>query len=118
MTADATSVQTYIRPVDATVSIRVGGALIARSNRALEVIEGTAPPIVYIPREDVAMDLLERVPADPGAARTAVTRYAILSPMGRIEAAWSYEAPRPPLWAIAGRLAFHPDRSLTDLDTA
>jgi len=119
MTAVATSVQTYIRPVDATVSVRVGGALIARSNRALEVIEGAAPPVVYIPREDVAMDLLERLPADPGAARTAVTRYAIVTPAGRTEAAaWSYEAPRPPLWAIAGRLAFHPDRSLTDLDPA
>lgn len=119
MTAGATSVQIYIRPVDATVSIRAGGALIARSTRALEVIEGAAPPVVYLPREDVAMDLLERAPAEPGPARYAITRYAILTPSGRIEAAaWSYETPRQPLGAIAGRLAFHPDRSVTDLEPA
>jgi uncharacterized protein (DUF427 family) len=121
MTAGATSVQIYIRPVVATVSVRAGGVLVARSSRALEVIEGTAPPVVYIPREDVAMDLLERTPADPGAgaSRNPVTRYAIRTAAGRIEAAaWSHETPRPTLGAIAGRLAFHPDRSVTDLDPA
>lgn len=97
-----------IRDADGTWSVRAGGAVLGESSRALELAEGDAPPVIYFPRDDIAMAFLE--PAEhtsqcphKGAARyfSIVTNSAVLK-----NAAWSYETPGSGLEAIAGHLAF------------
>lgn len=92
-----------------------GGRVAADTRRALTLREAALPPVHYIPREDVAMALLRR-----SARRTHcpwkgdAAHFDIVPPDGGgtpVEAvAWSYEAPFPAVAAIAGHLAFYPDR--------
>jgi uncharacterized protein (DUF427 family) len=112
MSEAARSIQIHIRPAQGTRTARAGGALIARSERALELIEGSYPPVVYFPREDVAMDLLDRTPrATTCPHKGEASYFSIVTPSVRLEnAVWSYEAPRQHVGAIAGHLAFYPDR--------
>ncbi len=39
-------------------TVRAGGAVIAESENALELSEGDYAPVIYFPREDIAMALL------------------------------------------------------------
>lgn len=104
--------QIHIRPSPDLWSVHAGGALIGRSARAVEVAEGSYAGVLYLPRDDVAMDLLERstkVTHCPHKGDAA--HYAIITPAGRLEnAVWSYETPKQHLGAIAGHLAFYPNR--------
>ena len=49
-----------IAPAPGRVTVRADGAVIASSDRALALREADYPPVLYIPREDVAMDRLRR----------------------------------------------------------
>ena len=44
----------------AVAALRAGGAVIASSDRALALREAAYPPVLYIPRADVAMGRLQR----------------------------------------------------------
>ena len=101
-----------IRPAEGTWVVRAGGAVIGESTRALELCEGSYDPVIYFPREDVAMAFLD--PSDrtttcphKGEASyfTIVTKSTTLP-----DAVWSYENPKEGVEAIAGHLAFYPDR--------
>ncbi len=101
-----------IRPAPGRYIIRAHGAIIGETDRALELIEGSRAPVIYVPREDVAMALL-----DPSDRRTTCpfkgeARYfTVATPEARLEnAVWSYENPKPGAKAIAGYLAFYPDK--------
>ena len=48
-----------IRPAEGTWVVRAGGAVLGESSRALELVEGDYPPVIYFPREDIAMAFLE-----------------------------------------------------------
>ncbi|MEM9757042.1 MAG: DUF427 domain-containing protein [Pseudomonadota bacterium] len=101
-----------IHPAQGTWVVRGGGAIIAESTAALELVEGRYPPVVYFPRKDVAMAFLE--PSDRTSTcphKGAATYFSITSPDGSVEdAAWSYESPVDAVGAIAGHLAFYADR--------
>jgi uncharacterized protein (DUF427 family) len=118
MAVAASSPQVHIRPAPGTWSVRAGGALIARSTRALEMIEGSRPPVLYFPRDDVATDLLDRTATVTTCPlKGAAAHFAIVTPAGRIEdAAWSYETPRQHVGTIAGHLAFYPERATLTVD--
>ncbi len=110
------SSQIHIRPATGTWTIRAGGALIGQSDRALELTEGSSLPVVYVPRDDVMMDMLDRSDRTTACPHKGVASYySILTPSGRIEnAVWSYETPKSQMGAIAGHLAFYPDRVLLE----
>ena len=85
-----------IRPAEGTWVVRAGGAVIGESTRALELREGSYDPVIYFPREDVAMAFLD--PSDrtttcphKGEASyfTIVTKSTTLP-----DAVWSYENPK------------------------
>lgn len=99
-----------IAPAGGTWVARAEGAVIAESRGALELAEGLRSPVVYFPRSDVAMALMEpseRVTRCPHKGQTVY--FHIIGPGGRIDdAAWSYEAPIPDAAAIAGHIAFDP----------
>lgn len=97
------------RKAPGTWSVRAGGAVLAESSNAVELTEGSAPFVIYFPREDIAMEFLE--PTDhattcphKGAASyfSIVTKSTVLK-----NAAWSYETPKDSLSGIAGHIAFY-----------
>ena len=97
-----------IHPAPGTWVVRAGGAVIGESRAALELTEGDYPPVIYFPRADLAMAML-----DPSPTRTAcrwkgeasylslVTKSTTLADVG-----WSYEQPLPGMERIAGMIAF------------
>lgn len=101
-----------IRPATGTVTIRAEGNIIGESTRALELVEGSRAPVLYIPREDVAMALLE--PSSNSSTcslKGQASYYTIVTPSKRLtDAVWSYETPNDDAADIAGHLAFYTDR--------
>lgn len=98
-----------IYPAAGTWVVRVGGAVMGESTTALELREGDYPPVIYFPRDDIAMALLDRTekvthcPHKGDAAHfSIVTRSAVLE-----NAAWSYEEPLEAMDAIRGHVAFY-----------
>lgn len=104
----------YIRigPSASTWVVRAMGAVLADSDVALELREGAYPAVPYFPRSDVAMQLFERSATTSTCPHKGVaTYYSFVGKSGRVkDAAWSYEAPKAGAEAIAGHLAFYPDR--------
>jgi uncharacterized protein (DUF427 family) len=104
--------QIHIRPAQGVWTVRASGAVIAESERALELSEGPYPPVIYFPREDAALALLERSTRQSACPHKGeASYYSIVTPSGLLpDAVWSYEAPKQPMGAIAGFLAFYPDK--------
>ena len=97
-----------IRPATGTWVVRAGGAVLGETTQALELVEGDFPPVIYIPKSDIAMAFL-----DPTQTTTtcrhkgAANYYSIIAKSGEIaDAAWSYEDPLPDVAEIKGYLAF------------
>lgn len=101
-----------IGPAEGTWVIRAGGAVLAETTRALELVEGGMTPVIYFPRADVAMALMEPSPTRSTCPwKGDASYFSVIGPAGRItDAAWSYETPLPGCEAIAGYIAFYPTR--------
>lgn len=101
-----------IRALSGTWVARAAGAIIGESKRAIELTEGSYPPVIYFPREDIAMAFLER--SDTTSVCThkgTASHYAIIAKSGAIpDAAWSYEDPIATVAEIREHLAFYPDK--------
>lgn len=105
-----------IAPAKGTYVVRAGGAVIAESSRALILREGRLEPVVYFPRADIAMELL-----DPSETRTTcphkgvASHFHIAAKSGPItDAAWSYTNPVAGAEAIAGHLAFYAEKAIVE----
>ncbi len=121
MTASARakeSVWDYPRPprveaCDRSVRVEHGGEVVARSDRALRVLETASPPTIYIPAADVRVELLVEVEGqhtycewkgrasyfdlETGAERAAA-------------AAWRYPDPRDAFANLRDHIAFYAGR--------
>ncbi|MWD26953.1 DUF427 domain-containing protein [Aquicoccus sp. SCR17] len=104
-----------IREADGKWTVRAGGAVLGETSRALELSEEGYPPVIYFPREDIAMAFL-----DPSDHRTHcpwkgdAAYFSIVAQSRRMEnAAWSYEDPKKEVARIAGHIAFHSDDGVT-----
>ena len=88
------------------------GKMIGETMRALELREAGYKPVAYIPREDVEMSLFERsdrVTTCP--YKGEANYYSLHDGEARDEnAVWTYETPNESVAAIAGHLAFYPNR--------
>lgn len=105
-----------IAPAEGTWIVRAGGAILAESKRALELREGSYPPVIYFPREDVAMALFERSPTATTCPHKGEASYfSFVGPDGTLrDAAWCYESPIDSAAPIAGHLAFYPNKVLVE----
>lgn len=99
-----------LRPDGREVVVRWGGVEVARTSRAIRVVETSHPPGWYLPPTDVRLDLLQ-----PGSGASACewkgrARYwDVVTADGRLPgAAWSYPEPTRRFRPIAGYLAFYP----------
>lgn len=101
-----------IAPSSGTWVVRAGGAVLGETRRAVELREGSFPPVIYVPREDIAMALLERTERLSTCPwKGEASYFSIRSPEGPLaNAVWSYETPKAGMEEIAGHLAFYPDK--------
>ena len=96
----------------ARVTVSLGGQVLADSAEALVLREAAYPPVLYIPRKDVAMALLERTDhASYCPYKGDAAYYSIPSGGARsANAVWTYEAPYDSVAVIKDHLAFYTDR--------
>lgn len=101
-----------IDPEPRIVRVVFNGIVIAETSRALRLTEASYPPVHYIPREGARMEYFA-----PTAQRTRCpykgeASYFALEAGGKRSdnAVWCYESPFPAVAAIAGALAFYPQR--------
>jgi uncharacterized protein (DUF427 family) len=101
-----------IRKSPGTWVIRANGAVIGESRNALELTEGSSAAVIYFPRADLAMALMDRSTRQSTCPwKGAASYFSLTTESGTIrDAAWSYETPKPGVAEIAGHLAFYPDK--------
>lgn len=105
-----------IRKAAGTWTVRAGGAVLGETTQALELTEDGYLPVIYFPRTDVAMALLDRAATLSICPWKGVaSHYSIVGQTATIaDAAWSYEDPSPGMERIAGYLAFYLDRATVE----
>ena len=105
-----------LRKAPGTWVLRAGGAVLGETRSAVELTEGGYPAVIYFPRVDIAMALLDKTEtATTCPTKGSASYYSIVTTSSTIhDAAWSYETPKPGFEAIAGHLAFYPDRATVE----
>ena len=109
------SVWDYPRPPaqvqsDDVVEIRNDDTLIARSERAIRVLETASPPTVYIPPDDVNQDHLVSMKQATFCEWKGTASYWALAADPDTAVGWSYPDPKPAFEAIRGWFCFYPGR--------
>lgn len=101
-----------IEPTTGRVRVLSGGKVIADSRNALTLRESHYPPVQYIPRSDVDMQLLARTDNETYCPYKGDAAYYSIAPGGEVavNAVWTYEAPYDAVATIKDHLAFYPDR--------
>lgn len=112
------SVWDYPRPpamVPSSERVRVvhHGVVIADTTAAIRILETSQPPGYYLPRSDIAMEHLHTSRTRTLCEWKGVADYWTLQVPGTAavaDAGWSYASPTPAYEAIAGHIAFYPQR--------
>jgi len=107
-----------IEPSPGRVIVKLGDKVVADSRNTLTLREASYPPVHYIPRADVDMALLEPSPHQTYCPYKGDAAYfSVRGGDARLaNAVWSYENPYDAVTAIAGHLAFYPDRFTISAD--
>ena len=105
-------------PNDRRIRIEFAGETIAESSRGLRVLEGRYDPVVYVPREDVRVELLEKTDHTTYCPFKGHASYYTIRAGGQVSenAIWSYEDPYDQVAALKDCVAVYLDRvdSLTE----
>ncbi|WP_375228143.1 DUF427 domain-containing protein [Roseobacter sp. S98] len=104
-----------IRKAEGTWSVRAGGAVLGESDNALELIEGDYPPVIYFPRDDIAMAFLDGTDKSTHCPYKGDASYfsVVTKSTTLTDVAWSYEAPIEDVARIKGHLAFYTNGDVT-----
>ena len=98
-----------VEPCHPRVRIELAGRVIADSARALEVLETSHPPAIYVPVTDFAPGVLTR-----SSARSTWCEFkghaTYFDVLGERAAGWGYESPSPGYEALVGHVAVYPGR--------
>lgn len=102
-----------VTPTAGRVVVRVNGDVIADSRDALTLQESNYPAVQYIPLSDVDRDALRpSVTATYCPYKGDAGYFGVATDAGAVDdAAWFYERPYPAVAAIAGHVAFYPDKA-------
>ncbi|OBI84604.1 DUF427 domain-containing protein [Mycobacterium sp. E740] len=103
-----------VEPTGSHVTVRVDGEVVAETDRALTLQESTYPAVRYIPLDDVNAQRLR--PSDTTTYcpfKGDATYYHVVTEAGVTvdDAVWTYVNPYPAVGAIAGHVAFYPDKA-------
>jgi uncharacterized protein (DUF427 family) len=110
-----------IEPSDQRFVVRASGHLVADSVATLTLSEAAYPPVQYFPMADVEQGLLRTSSTSTYCPyKGDASYYSIAGPDGDVEdAIWTYVDPYPAVRAIAGYVAFYPDRvSITPFEVS
>jgi len=101
-----------IEPNRSRVRVSVGGRIVADTTGALTMLEGNHATVLYVPRGDVDMTLLQRTDHGSYCPYKGDCNYYSIPAGGdrSVNAVWTYEAPFAAVAAIKDYLAFYPDR--------
>ncbi|SFR43801.1 DUF427 domain-containing protein [Litoreibacter janthinus] len=101
-----------LRNAPGSYSIRAAGAVLGESSNVIELSEGNLAPVLYVPREDLAMAFFDKNDTTSHCPHKGdASYYTLEAKSGPIkDAAWSYETPNEGLERIAGHLAFYADK--------
>lgn len=98
-----------IRQAEGTWVVRAGGAVIAESKKAKELSEDGYEDVIYFPREDVGMVLLDNSNHTSHCPHKGDASYFdIVTKSTTIkDAAWSYASAKEDVAEIDGHIAFY-----------
>lgn len=97
------------KPAGARVQVRFNGEVIADSQDAILLEEGSYPPVYYFPRKDVKMERLKRSTHSTHCPfKGDASYYSLVN--GAQNAVWTYETPYDEMSAIKEHVAFYPDK--------
>ena len=104
-----------IRKAEGVWTVRSGGAVLGESSNALELSEGDYPPVIYFPRDDIAMAFLDRTDKTTHCPHKGDASYfSIVNKSATLKnAVWSYENPKDAVAAIKDHLAFYAGDDVT-----
>lgn len=103
-----------VEPTGRHVVVRVNGEVVAETDAALTLREASYPAVQYIPLDDVVQGRLKcSDTATYCPFKGDASYYHLTTADGQTveDAGWTYEAPYPAVAAIAGHLAFYPDKA-------
>jgi uncharacterized protein (DUF427 family) len=103
-----------IAPTGARVTVRVNGEAVADTQAALQLQESTYPAVQYIPVNDVVQERLSRADTSTYCPyKGEASYYNVTTAAGDTveDVIWTYEQPYPAVAAIAGHVAFYPDKA-------
>jgi uncharacterized protein (DUF427 family) len=108
-----------INPTGRHVSVRVNGELVADTDNALTLQESTYAAVQYIPLSDVNRNLLR--PTDTATYcpyKGDASYFSVVTSAGATidDVIWTYELPYDAVAAIAGHVAFYPDKAEVIVD--
>jgi len=103
-----------IEPTKGRVQVRVNGELVADTSAALQLQEATLPAVQYIPLTDVVQERL--TPSDTSSHcpfKGEASYYSVTTAAGDTvnDVIWTYQQPYPAVAAIAGHVAFYPNKA-------
>ncbi len=99
-------------PDDRQAEVRLGGQIVASSNRTVRILETSHPPTFAFPPADVRLDLLSPAPGHSVCEWKGAARYwtVTVGDLTAERAAWSYPEPTAGFERIAEHLCFYPAR--------
>ncbi len=104
-----------VEPTGKHVTVRVDGEIIAESDNALTLQESTYPAVQYIPLADVVQSALRDSDNQTYCPYKGEASYHhVVTGSGTTveDAIWTYRSPYPAVAAIAGHVAFYPDKAV------
>lgn len=108
------SVWDYPRPprlesVERSILVEFNGVIIAKTRKAIRVIETAGPPVYYIPQEGIRMEYLEQSQRTALCEWKGVSQYWSVSVGSRVSrnAGWSYPNPWEGYENIVDHIAFN-----------
>ena len=102
--------QVVLSEANQSVRILAGELTLAESRQAIRVDESRHDPVYYVPREDVALDILAEMELTSYCPFKGTARYWSLKEEGQ-EIAWAYDDPYEEVRRLAGHIAFYTDRT-------
>jgi uncharacterized protein (DUF427 family) len=96
----------------ARIVVSVAGRTVADTRDAVTLREAEYPPVLYVPRKDVDMGLLQRTSHSSYCPYKGEAAYYSIPVGGErsVNAVWTYEAPFDAALKIADFVAFYPAR--------
>ena len=105
-----TPVRRYWSESDGEVEVRDGDTIIAKTRRALRVLETASPPTYYLPPADIDLTLLVAAPGRSVCEWKGAAQYWAAADNPSLAIAWSYGDPYSPYESLGDYLSFYPGR--------